>query len=146
MLNHSFSFATAAPSSAPGASRHPSRSRHAVHDTTILVVDDDDAIREIVGDALEEEGYSVLRAENGAAALEVLRSAARPLLVLLDMMMPVMNGWEFLTALEAHDKLANLPVVVISAVADRHTMGGKRVLTKPIDLMQLIKVVEEFCT
>src|SRR5919202_3297891 len=80
----------------------------------VLVVDDEDAIRDVVAQVLDLEGYEVRTARNGAEALDQVRSY-RPNIVLLDLMMPVMNGWEFLEACAQNDLCADTPVVVMSA-------------------------------
>src|SRR5687768_13520104 len=85
----------------------------------ILVVDDDIDIREAIQDTLEEEGFRVESAPDGAAALERLRALPyEPCLVLLDLMMPVMDGWEFLAARKEDPRLASIPITVISASRD----------------------------
>jgi len=108
---------------------------------TVLVVDDDASIRETVSDVLQEEGYLVLCAENGKTALELLASA-QPSLVLLDLMMPVMSGWEVLEELGARDELAHIPIVVVSAM---HAPGARMCLSKPVDLGHLLQVVAHYC-
>ena len=108
----------------------------------IVLVEDDEAIRETFCELLEEEGYRVLTANNGREALAVLDSLhGEPCLVLLDMMMPVMDGWEFLGALrtDQHD----IPVVVISAVAEA-TAGAVRVVRKPVDIDTLLDAVHQY--
>jgi CheY-like chemotaxis protein len=114
-------------------------------DRTVLVVDDDHAVREAVADALDAAGYRVRQAVHGKDALQQLRSMdAEPCLVLLDMMMPEMNGAEFLAALKDAPTVGSLPVVVISAEAI--TPGeARRYLRKPVSLETLLRVVEEYC-
>src|ERR687888_179468 len=79
----------------------------------VLVVDDDRDLRELLGAVLSSAGYEVLMAENGAAALSVLRTAL-PDLIILDLMMPVMNGWQFREAQCALPDYARIPVVCLS--------------------------------
>src|ERR671922_368969 len=79
----------------------------------ILVVDDDRDLRELLGAVLTAAGYDVLMAENGAAALSVLRTVL-PDLIILDLMMPVMNGWQFREAQNALPDYARIPVVCLS--------------------------------
>ena len=105
---------------------------------SVLVVDDDEAIREVIAEVLRDEGYEVVCAENGAQALDELRSAHQPDLMLLDLMMPVMSGWEVLEHLQADDELARIPVVVVSAMA---APGASEHLAKPIDLERLLATV-----
>lgn len=113
---------------------------------SILIVEDDEAIRECLKETLELEGYRIFAASNGRDALEMLHRIELPCLVLLDLMMPVMNGWEFLEAKRADVALAALPVVVVSAVADKamdtHVAG---IVKKPIELDLLFKVVRQYC-
>src|SRR3954470_12387725 len=96
----------------------------------VLVVDDDPDIRESVRLVLEDEGYEVEEAADGAAALALLRAATtRPDVILLDLMMPVMNGWQFRAAQLADDDLADIPVIVLSADSNLSekapTFGGR---------------------
>ena len=114
-------------------------------DRSVLVVDDDDAIREAVVEVLKEDGYRVVEARNGIEALEVLDGGAHPCVVLLDLMMPQMSGWEVVDKLRERGELASLPVVVTSAAAERSPAGVVRVLKKPLSLESLIEAVGEFC-
>jgi CheY-like chemotaxis protein len=105
---------------------------------SVLVVDDDEAIRDVVADVLRDEGYRVVCAENGAQALRALQGDNHPDLVLLDLMMPVMSGWEVLEQLQANEELSQIPVVVVSAMT---APGAREHLAKPIDLEQLLATV-----
>src|SRR5262245_8785229 len=108
---------------------------------TVLVVDDDEDIRESLREVLEAEKYAVCTAADGRGALEVLAAAARrPSLILLDLMMPGMNGWEFLKAIKADAGFAQIPVVVLSASHSR-VEAATSVLRKPIALDTLLHVV-----
>ncbi|MDB4995544.1 MAG: chemotaxis protein CheY [Myxococcaceae bacterium] len=109
----------------------------------ILVVDDDEDIRDAFCELLEEEGYQVRCAGNGAEALEQI-DASTPCVVLLDMMMPVMSGAEVMLELERRESLEALPVVVVSAHIDS-CEGARDVLRKPISVDELLDVVERFC-
>src|SRR3954451_652607 len=80
----------------------------------ILVIDDDQAMRDMLETVLLDEGYSVILARNGKEGLE-LAARQRPALVLLDLMMPVMDGWQFLDAIKQMPEFANLPVLLLSA-------------------------------
>jgi two-component system response regulator CpxR len=115
----------------------------------ILVVDDDRDIRETLGEILHHEGYHVEMAENGARAVELIRRGPAPSLVLLDLMMPVMSGWEFLEMAETDAELAGIPVVVVSAMpaplAPAEARGGvKACLHKPLQLQQLLSLVHQY--
>lgn len=110
---------------------------------TILVVDDDASIRELIRMALVDEGYEVQVATHGAAALEVI-GRARPRVILLDMRMPVMDGWEFARAYrEAPGPHA--PIIVLTAARDaaqRATeINAEGFLGKPFDLNELLVLV-----
>jgi CheY-like chemotaxis protein len=110
----------------------------------VLVVEDDDDIREVVASVLEQEGFQVYQAESGARALELLKQMPHPSLILADLMMPIMNGWDLIKALSQDDRLATLPVVVISAL-DKDEPRGFRRIKKPFDLDELVKIVAELC-
>jgi CheY-like chemotaxis protein len=113
---------------------------------SILVVEDDTAIRETLKFALEMSHYSVFTAANGQEALDVLSTIPKPCLILLDLMMPVMNGWEFSKALDENMMLAPIPVVVVTAFLDKaKTIRSKGVLKKPVDLEMLLKIVSQWC-
>lgn len=110
---------------------------------SVLVVDDDQAIREVIAEVLRDEGYEVVCAENGVQALDELRKNRRPDLVLLDLMMPVMSGWEVLEEIQGDDQLARIPVVVVSAM---NAPGVREHLAKPIDLERLLDTVGRLTT
>lgn len=110
----------------------------------ILLVEDDTAIRETMSELLAEEGYRVTTAANGAEALELLDASDAPSLILLDLMMPVMNGFELRRALRSDPRLADIPVVVISASRDaerRATVEADAFLAKPFDATRLLDTV-----
>ena len=114
----------------------------------ILVLEDDEGIRESLCLALELEGYSVKARTNGAEGLRALSEAPLPCLILLDLMMPVMDGWSFVEALRRNLSLASIPIVVVSAFSDK-TDGMplvRNVLRKPVDLGMLLHVVRQYCT
>jgi CheY-like chemotaxis protein len=112
---------------------------------SILVVEDDSDIRSALGGFLQDEGYDVLTAENGRSGLEVLENK-HPGLVLLDLMMPEMNGWQFLEEKSHRPDLSKIPVLVISAVPGSPSIpGALGFLKKPIDLDRLMDFVELYC-
>ncbi len=115
----------------------------------ILIVEDDVAIRNALQEILEEEGYLVAGAANGQEAIELLRRHARPCVILLDLMMPVMNGWQFRAIQRQDPKLAPIPTIIISAdgnVAETAAaIGAADYLSKPIQLNRLLQMVERFC-
>jgi DNA-binding response OmpR family regulator len=110
----------------------------------ILVVDDDPAIRDVVADILEMSDYRVKTATNGAEALAQIR-VEQPAAVLLDLMMPVMDGWEFLRRCRAQAWSAQIPVVVMSAARDvasaARELGAQAYLTKPFDMDAVLAIV-----
>jgi CheY-like chemotaxis protein len=114
---------------------------------TILLVDDDDDTRNCVRSVLEGDGYDVLTARNGREALDVLARNVVPDLVLLDLMMPVMSGWDVLEAIETAPRLSALPIVVFTAAGEpiHERSIGRPVLRKPIDLDLLLDMVAKFC-
>jgi CheY-like chemotaxis protein len=113
---------------------------------SILVVEDDADIRATVVDILETEGYHTLAAANGKEALDILATIPKPCLVLLDMMMPIMNGRQFLDELMSNANLAPIPVMIVSAIGDRtDTRGSVGFLKKPVDLEVILKVVSQYC-
>jgi CheY-like chemotaxis protein len=113
-------------------------------DRCVLVVDDDPDIRAVVALVLEDEGYSVETAANGAEALEKVR-ANPPSGILLDMMMPVMDGAAFLRAWRTEPPSRRVPVVVMSAnrkAADALTLGASDFISKPFDVDDLLRLVD----
>jgi CheY-like chemotaxis protein len=115
----------------------------------VLVVEDDPDIQQVLRFALEMAGYPVTTADNGVEALRQLKAATPPCLILLDLMMPVMDGWQFRAAQQQDPALAAIPVVVISA--DGRTpqkavsIGAAGYLTKPVDFDRLVEVVQRYC-
>jgi CheY-like chemotaxis protein len=108
---------------------------------TILVVDDDAAITEVLDEILSVEGYRTVVAENGAEGLERARSHS-PELVLLDLMMPVMDGWQMLAAMQRDPALRRIPVVVMSAAPPaRGTLPCVALLHKPFQLESLLDAI-----
>jgi CheY-like chemotaxis protein len=118
---------------------------------SILVADDNDDIREAIVEALENEGYRVSSARNGSEALTLLKDLPEPTLVLLDLMMPVMNGWEFLDAQKKDARFAGHTIVTLSAVNPSQSLEDQTPLVtagsirKPFSLGKLWETVEEFC-
>lgn len=109
----------------------------------ILVVDDDADLRETVQMLLELEGFAVTAAANGRAALERLRAGERPGLILLDLMMPEMNGWEFLQHARQDPNLGSIPIVIMTAhgAADLPPVPAEDLLRKPFDAAKLLATV-----
>jgi CheY-like chemotaxis protein len=114
---------------------------------TIMLVEDSVDIREMMAAALELAGMRVLTAANGQAALRLLRELPPPCLILLDLMMPVMDGWELGAALKRDPRLSAVPVIVVSALSRdmASDVGATAYLAKPIDIDRLLEVVCEHC-
>lgn len=110
---------------------------------TVLVVDDERDIREAMAEVLKDEGYEVVDAPDGAEGLRQLR-AHHPSLVLLDLMMPGMNGWEFCAARKRDPDLSDIPVVVISALGRVSGIDACAFLQKPFELDALVSTVREY--
>ena len=107
----------------------------------ILVVDDDSEASEILAELLSQKGYTVARAENGRQALDYL-THAKPGLIILDLMMPEMSGWEFRERQQNDPRLKSIPVVVVSASGLVEHVEAAAVLSKPLDFGCLMRVVE----
>jgi CheY-like chemotaxis protein len=115
----------------------------------VLVVDDDADIRETILTILHRHGYAADVAADGQEALDRLQTGPLPGLILLDLMMPRMNGEEFRAAQLADDRLAPVPVVVLSGARGVDELArriGVEVLPKPFELSTLLQVVKRFCT
>jgi CRP/FNR family transcriptional regulator, cyclic AMP receptor protein len=116
--------------------------------TTILLVDDDEDIRELTAEILRESGYDVVEAEDGQQALSALAEMATPpALVLLDLIMPIMTGQQMLQEMRAIPELAQVPVVALTAGGFRpaDVPDAQDVVRKPASVAVLLKVVEQFC-
>ncbi|HEV3112827.1 MAG TPA: response regulator [Candidatus Binataceae bacterium] len=113
--------------------------------STILVVDDDADCREMLSDLLSREGYTVACAENGREALDYI-SSTTPSLMILDLMMPVMSGWELLDRQKTDPRMESLPVVVVSASGLAQDIHAEAVLRKPVDFKALMNVVKQNST
>jgi CheY-like chemotaxis protein len=120
---------------------------------TVMVVEDDADIREGLSALLDAEGYPVTLAGDGREALDVLGNAtATPGLILLDLMMPRMNGWQFLEALKDLSGGARIPIIVMSAyrendrrISDAALNRRVAFLRKPVDVNLLLKLIQHYC-
>lgn len=113
----------------------------------ILVVDDEPSLVEAISSVLEDEGYAVTTAPDGLAALRALHDGLRPCLAILDLMMPIMSGWELRAAMLADPTLADIPVAIVSAYA-RGEMGilqASAIVQKPFELRELIDLADRYC-
>ena len=116
---------------------------------SILVVDDESPVRAVVMAVLEDTQYDVIGAANGRDAVACLcKSPSRFQLVLLDLMMPYMSGWDVLHVMQAHPTLASIPVVIMTAGANVRQqaldLGAAGYLPKPLDLDQLLDIAERY--
>jgi CheY-like chemotaxis protein len=109
----------------------------------VLIADDDADIRETLAEVLRIRGYDVRTVSDGKGALQFLQTS-RPCLVLLDLMMPGISGWQVAAKMSADGALATIPVCVITA-AREEPPRGVRVLRKPLELLALLKTVREYC-
>jgi CheY-like chemotaxis protein len=118
-----------------------------VSQPTVLIVEDDADTRDMIGRFLELEGYAVETAANGRQALDRLDAGASACVILLDLMMPVMDGWEFRRIQVGHSVLSKIPVIVFSA-AGRDRMlqvDANEYLAKPVDLDELLDRISRYC-
>lgn len=115
--------------------------------STILIVEDDLDTREMLGRFLELEGYAVETASNGRQALERLEEGARACVILLDLMMPIMDGWQFRREQVRNQDLAGIPVIVVSAAGRERLqqIQADGYLAKPVDLDELLHQIRQFC-
>jgi len=120
-----------------------------VADRSILIVEDDPDVRGALAAVLESEGYCVVEAADGREALRRLRDTCSVCLILLDLFMPEMNGWEFRAEQMKDPDLAAIPVLIISAdsaAAKRAiTPGVVAAMTKPVEFPRLLEVIEQHC-
>lgn len=113
---------------------------------SVLVVEDCEDLRELEISFLESFGFKVASASNGQEALSILASIPRPCIVLLDLMMPIMNGRQFLNTIKKTEEYSSIPVLIISAIAEvSDTSGAIGYLKKPINLDSLKNVITQYC-
>ena len=113
----------------------------------VLIVEDDDDLREMMAQLLSIEGFQTTTVANGREALEYLHGATKPDVILLDLMMPVMDGWEFRRQQKADPELAPVPVIVLSALDPSRAAGvdAAAFLKKPLDFDRLLELVRAHC-
>jgi CheY-like chemotaxis protein len=112
---------------------------------TVLVIDDDPETREAIGELLSSAGIQPLKAADGIEALVLLSKHGPPNLILLDLTMPGMNGWEFMDELMEDDELSEIPVVVVSANKHARVPYAEALLLKPFEPNALLEMIEEHC-
>ena len=125
-----------------GIRPHPS-----VHHCPVLIVEDDADLRDMMAQLLSLEGFNAATVSNGREALEYLHNGARPDVILLDLMMPVMDGWEFRRRQQADPAVSGVPVIVLSALdqARAADVNANAFLKKPLDFDRLLTLVRTYC-
>ena len=114
----------------------------------VLIIEDDADLREMMAQLLTLEGYATATVANGREALEYLREGGdKPHVILLDLMMPVMDGWEFRRRMQSNPDIAGLPVIVLSALDQSRAkdVDAAAFLKKPLDLDRLLRLVRHYC-
>jgi CheY-like chemotaxis protein len=115
----------------------------------ILIVEDDAALREALGQVLADEGYGLASARDGLEAVNYLKKGNRPDVILLDLSMPVVNGWEFRMFQKRDPELARIPVVIITAGdysrEEVAWLEPSELIHKPVDLTRLLAVLRRKC-
>jgi CheY-like chemotaxis protein len=114
-------------------------------DPRILVVEDDEDAREAMVALLQMKGYRAVSAGNGKEALDYLHRAPVPDLIILDLWMPVMDGWQFRSEQVQDPRLAKIPVIVVTALSDRADVDANEVIIKPVDVNRLLTTVSHYC-
>ncbi|HET6955163.1 MAG TPA: response regulator [Vicinamibacterales bacterium] len=126
-----------------GRTPHPSRAAYC----PVLIVEDDEDLREMMAQMLTIEGFTTATVSNGREALDYLHSTRKPNVILLDLMMPVMDGWEFRRQQKADPQIAPVPVIVLSALDQRRAapVEAEAFLNKPLDFDRLLELVRDHC-
>ena len=115
-------------------------------DSRILVVDDNEVALQAMADLLKREGFPVLTARSGMDALHQAKvNDDRVSLILLDLWMPIVDGWEVLRRKKQDSRIADIPVIVLSAVPPVSLDGARAVLKKPVDPEPLMNAIKQFC-
>jgi CheY-like chemotaxis protein len=110
---------------------------------TVLIIEDERATRDTLSELLEKDGREIVTACDGREALDRLAQVRRPCLILLDLMMPGMDGWEFLRRQSSDPSIAGVPTIVLSA--SHLPAGAKHQLAKPVDVERLLALVDQYC-
>jgi two-component system, chemotaxis family, chemotaxis protein CheY len=144
MNTYNFSGSYYPPSHHSYAAAHNGGLDKALH-KDVLIVEDEKALCDLLADVLEADGHTARQAQNGLEALKRIEER-RPQIILLDMMMPIMDGWQFISQLRSNPSWATIPVVVMTAVYDMSTLerrtGARAILTKPFDIELILEAVE----
>ncbi|HLV67804.1 MAG TPA: response regulator [Polyangiaceae bacterium] len=115
----------------------------------VLIIDDDIELREALAEGLSMEGFRVATVGNGREGLDYLQEAIPPHVILVDLIMPIMNGWQFCEAKNADPRLARIPVVALSAAAKKdptspYFLDVQDIVVKPVMMDELLSVVRRF--
>lgn len=113
---------------------------------SVLIVEDDEDIRAAMAELLENEGFDVAVASNGLEGLEVLEQMSLPCMVLLDLMMPVMSGEDFLKHVRQHPVFNPIPVIIVTASGKQPLPGAQGILKKPFEIGDLFATVTAHCS
>lgn len=113
----------------------------------MLIVEDDADLRDMMAQLLNLEGFNAATVANGREALEYLHDSGRPDVILLDLMMPVMDGWEFRRRQQADPLVSSVPVIVLSALDPSRAadVNANAFLKKPLDFDRLLALVRSYC-
>ncbi len=115
----------------------------------VLVVDDDADLKELLAEMLRGEGFAVTVASNGHEALHVLQKGLEPCVILLDLMMPVMDGWQFRSRQMEDERLRAIPTVVFTGASSPREEAGRLeahgYLSKTADIDEILRVVHHYC-
>jgi CheY-like chemotaxis protein len=116
---------------------------------SVMIVEDDRDTREMLGRFLELEGFTVRLAANGQEALDALEADSGACVILLDLMMPVMNGWQFRAAQNSDPRLSRIPVVVVTAAGTPEQIPAIQAhawVSKPVDFDRLLSTIVPLCS
>jgi CheY-like chemotaxis protein len=117
-----------------------------IHKGVVILADDEDDLRVSLGEILEDDGYLVLTARSGAEALARMRGIFGPAIAIIDLIMPGMDGWQLIEEMRADERLARLPIVVITGRGDEPVpAGADLLLRKPYAIDELLSAVRELC-
>ena len=129
------------PSLAERAQSARSSATGKISTTRLLIVDDDTDAVEALSDLLAYRGYEVATAHNGVEALKILAHRPLPDVLVLDLSMPFMNGWELMRELSKSRELAEIPVIVVSALAHTQEVSARAIIAKPVDVEVLLSTI-----
>ena len=111
----------------------------------VLVIEDDKPIREGLSDFLSMAGYTVLEASDGVEAFDLISHVGPPDIILVDLMMPRMDGWEFIEEVREDKELADLPVVVVTAARNANVSDVDAFISKPFAATELLEIIRDEC-